>query len=637
MGKAGAGFLRRAARRRRHRQYKMKTGNHKRLALTALLLSSCLLLPSPARAVPAAPGLAELTQPDGTRVMIALKGDESSKRHEDARGYTVLRDTATAAWVYAEKAADGSLRPGSYRVGAADPARLGLTPRLSDTSAAARQKAPIAAASRPARAPITSGTTRNLVILARFSDTPNTYSQAQFDALFNTAGYAVDGATGSVKDFFLEASRNALVVQSTVAPWVTLPQPYAYYGVNDAFGYDTYPKQMVIDAINALDATGFDFSPYDGDGDGFVDVLTVIHSGRGEETTGNNPNYIWSHHWSLDAAVVKDGVSMREYHTEPEMRGSDALPGSWGLTRIGVICHEFGHALGLPDLYDTGGDSSGAGRFCLMANGAWNGDVGSSPAHPSAWCKKELAWTAPVQISTAGVYNLSRAEDTGTAYLLRDGGFPAAEYFLVENRQGQGFDAGLPGTLRGALIWHIDESVADNDDQTRYKVALMQADGLEQLEAGTSNGDDSDYYRLGSNTSFSDSTTPDSKSYSGLRLNLMVWNVSASSRTMTFSLTPTGRPSINVRAWPRPWKPGSGASHDALGITFSGPPDNSVIRIYTVAGELVKELTVAPADLNLKIWDGKNSAGGNAASGVYFAHIKAPGYEAQIVKIAIER
>jgi flagellar hook assembly protein FlgD len=106
---------------------------------------------------------------------------------------------------------------------------------------------------------------------------------------------------------------------------------------------------------------------------------------------------------------------------------------------------------------------------------------------------------------------------------------------------------------------------------------------------------------------------------------------------MTFSLTPTGRPSINVRAWPRPWKPGSGASHDALGITVSGPPDNSVIRIYTVAGELVKELTVAPADLNLKVWDGKNSAGRNAASGVYFAHIKAPGYEAQILKLAIER
>ena len=616
----------------------MKTGNHKSLAFAAFLLFPSLLQPSPARAVPAAPGLAELSQPDGTRVKIALRGDERSKRHEDARGYTVLLDTRTAAWVYAEKAADGSLRPGSHRVGAADPAGLGLAPRLTDTSSSSRQKAPFAGApSRPARAPITSGTTRNLVILARFSDTPNTYSQAEFDALFNTAGYAVDGATGSVKDYFLEASRNALVVQSTVAPWVTLPQPYAYYGVNDAFGYDTYPKQMVIDAINALDAAGFDFSPYDGDGDGAVDVLTVIHSGRGEEAAGNDPNYIWSHHWSLDSPVVKDGVSMQDYHTEPEMRGNDVLPATWGLTRIGVICHEFGHALGLPDLYDTGGDSSGAGSFCLMANGAWNGSAGSSPAHPSAWCKKELAWTAPVQISTAGAYNLSRAEDTGTAYLLRGDGFPAAEYFLVENRQGQGFDAGLPGSLRGALIWHVDESVANNDDQAHYMVALMQADGLEQLEAGASNGDDSDYYRLGSNTSFSDATTPDSKSYAGLKLDLLLWDVSASSRTMTFSLTPTGRPSINVRAWPRPWKPGSGASHDAAGITFSPPPDNSVIRIYPVAGELVKELTVAPADLNLKVWDGKNSSGRNAASGVYFAHIKAPGYEAQILKIAIER
>lgn len=617
----------------------MKTGFLKRLTPAAFLLLSAALLPGVSRAVPANRAAVETAQPDGTRIRIALKGDEFSKRHEDDRGYTILRDTASAAWVYAEQNPDGSLRAGTHRVGAADPARLGLRKQLKDTRALDRARSMRArSSSRPSRAPILAGTTKNLVILARFSDLANTYTQAQIESLFNTANYAVDGATGSVRDFYLQASRNALVVQSTVSAWVTLPQPYAYYGINDGSGFDTLPKEMVADAINALDATGFDFSPFDGNGDGEIDGLTVIHSGRGEETAGNDPNYIWSHHWSLDAPLIKDGVSMQFYHTEPELRGTDLNPATWGITRIGVICHEFGHALGLPDLYDTGGDSAGAGEFCLMAEGSWNGNGGTSPAHPSAWCKKELAWTAPIQLSTTGAYSLSRAEDNANSiYLLQDGSFPSLEYFLVENRQGYGFDSALPGVTRGLLIWHVDETQADNDDQTRYLVGLKQADGLNHLESNSNGGDDGDYFRLGNNASFGDATTPDSNSYSGMDLKLLMWSISASSDTMTFNLSSTAKPALAADAYPRPWKPGTGGTHDAVGITFAPVPDNTTIRIYTLAGELVKELTALPADLNAKVWDGRNTAGKKVASGVYFCHLTAAGYTPQLLKLAIER
>lgn len=617
----------------------MKTGFSKRLTLAAFLFLPAALLPGVSRAVPANRAAVETAQPDGTRIRIALKGDEFSKRHEDDRGYTILKDTATAAWVYAEQAPDGSLRAGSYRVGAHDPARLGLSRHLKDRRPAGPSRTRgTRAASGPSRAPVLTGTLKNLVILARFSDQAATYTQAQFESLFNTANYAVDGATGSVRDFYLQASRNALVVQSTVSPWVALPQPYAYYGINDGSGFDTRPKEMVADAINALDAAGFDFSPFDGNGDGVIDGLTIIHSGRGEETAGNDSSYIWSHYWSLDAPITKDGVSMQAYHTEPELRGSDANPATWGITRIGVICHELGHALGLPDLYDTGGDSAGAGQFCLMAEGSWNGADGTSPAHPSAWCKKELAWTAPIQLSTTGAYSLARVEDNANSiYLLQAGAFPSLEYFLVENRQGYGFDSALPGTSRGLLIWHVDETRADNDDQTRYLVGLKQADGLGQLEANTNGGDDGDYFRLGNNASFGDTTTPDSNSHAGIDLGLLLWSISASSDTMTFNLSSTAKPALAADAYPRPWKPGTGGSHDAAGITFAPVPDNTTIRIYTLTGELVKELTALPADLNAKVWDGRNTAGKKAASGVYFCHLAAAGYTPQFLKLAIER
>jgi M6 family metalloprotease-like protein len=90
----------------------------------------------------------------------------------------------------------------------------------------------------------------------------------------------------------------------------------------------------------------------------------------------------------------------RKYHTEPERRGFDNDPGSQGITRIGVICHENGHFLDLPDLYDYGGDSAGVGNFCLMAGGSWNGNYGTQPAHMSAWCKKILGWLTPTTLTT---------------------------------------------------------------------------------------------------------------------------------------------------------------------------------------------------------------------------------------------
>ena len=73
----------------------------------------------------------------------------------------------------------------------------------------------------------------------------------------------VDGAQGSVKDYFKEVSYDALDVQSTVTDWVTLDHGYAYYGGNDAWGSDLRPREMVAEALAKLEASGFDFSPFD--------------------------------------------------------------------------------------------------------------------------------------------------------------------------------------------------------------------------------------------------------------------------------------------------------------------------------------------------------------------------------------
>jgi immune inhibitor A len=378
---------------------------------------------------------------------------------------------------------------------------------------------------------------RNLVVLVQFPDLMGTRTRADFDALFNTLGYTVDGAQGSVRDYYREVSYNALDVVSVVTDWITVANSYAYYGANDAHGNDLHPREMVQEALTALEANGFDFSTLDADGDGWVDGLTVIHAGGGEEYSGNDPNYIWSHKWSMLTTLTFDGKSMRDYHTEPERRGWDSSPATQGITRIGVICHETGHFLGLPDLYDTGYDSEGAGNFCLMAGGSWNGNYGTSPAHMSAWCKKRLNWLSPTLVTSAGTYTVPRVEESMTAFRL-SGPFASTEYFLVENRQGYGFDAALPGSTRGLLIWHVDEAQSNNDNQSHYLVDLEEASGTQHLELNQNAGNDADYYRLGNSTSFTASTTPNNLSYTGTPLKLDITSVSASGPTMTFTIAP---------------------------------------------------------------------------------------------------
>lgn len=514
------------------------------LVAGALLLGACSTL----FAVPACPNPVTIRQPAGPTVRVHLKGDEFLHWHEDEAGYSILPDPQSGNWVYALKDSTGRLVPSSAVVGRDRPERLGIPRKLQadgvvSNSVGRRMSrySSTVTADGVARVPRT-GVMKNLVLLVEFADKPHIYSRADIEALFNTVGYTADGAAGSVKDYYHEVSYNALDVDSVVVEWITLDQGYAYYGANDAFGDDVRPREMVAEALAKLEARGFDFSTLDADNDGQVDGLTVIHAGGGEEYSGNDSQYIWSHQWQMLASVTYDGKTLHTYHTEPERRGWDDDPGSFGLTRIGVICHETGHFLGLPDLYDYDYDSQGAGDFCLMAGGSWNGDNGTLPSHPSAWCKSVLDWVTPVTIIAAGLYSAPRIEDQPVAFRVGQG-FPSSQYFLVENRQGFGFDAGLPGVSRGLLIWHIDETQANNDDQTHYQVDLEEASGIQHLELDANSGDDADYFRDGTLTAFNSNTVPNSRSYGGVSLERGISAVSSAGTTMTFTIDDPNSPS----------------------------------------------------------------------------------------------
>lgn len=488
-----------------------------------VLFSFIFLSVQTAVAVPASPESREIEQPDGTRFHLKLRGDEFFSWTETTNGHAVVKDTDgfwkfarpvanRAAFVVIPDARVGSSDPVAHAVKKNDMPDMGVLRKhiqeqqrkargepvelqnpgavSSDTAVPPTDEPP--PVQPPSNIPVSgTKTIKNIVILACFSNhwdsgnstvlsTQGRVSVNEYSNLFNQAGYTNDSAVGSVRDYYNEVSYGKLTVQSVVTPWVQLPQNETYYGNGNP---DANPQQMVLDAINAAATAGFDFSQGDSDGDGWIDCLTIIHSGRGEEYSGNPTTCIWSHQWNMTSMVTKNSIKMYRYHTEPALRGWSA--DTPAITRIGVICHEMGHFFGLPDLYDYSSTTYGLGNWSIMAGGSWNGTYGTSPAHFDAWSKCFLGFVNPVQVHSQVGLSIARAEDNAVVKLLRDG-MSTGEYFLVENRAKTGFD-NASQIYPGTLIYHVDSKSANNDLGTWLHpvVKIEEADGDNSLGSKT--------------------------------------------------------------------------------------------------------------------------------------------------------
>jgi immune inhibitor A len=377
-----------------------------------------------------------------------------------------------------------------------------------------------------------------IVILVDFSDkpaNPTAYPPSHYDEmLFSVGTYP----TGSMRDWYLENSYGVFNVTGATTIWLRMPQTYAYY-VDGQAGFGTYPnnaQKLAEDAVAAADPT-IDFSQYDNDGpdgvpdsgddDGIVDALFVVHAGLGREETGSN-NDIHSHAWGMVNPPAVDGITVSGYSMEPENG------------KRGVFGHEFGHVLGLPDLYDTDYSSSGVGDWCMMSFGSWGGG-GLTPVHFMAWCKARLFFIDPSvpKVNTAAV-SFPKVEDSPTATVLWTGGYPATQYFVVENRQRVLGDIYLPGD--GILICHIDESAGGNSNESHPLVAVEQADGLNELAQGGGSDNGDPWPGSTGNHNFTSSSNPNSRDYAGSTTQVAVKNISASAAVMTADLEVEIRP-----------------------------------------------------------------------------------------------
>ncbi len=257
------------------------------------------------------------------------------------------------------------------------------------------------------------------------------YSGSSFDGVSTSTFYSnlLNGVTDSslsVKKYYKDMSAKSLTIQFDVYTLSsTVSQSGSYYGTN-VDNQDDHPGQLVNEAVTLMVSqySSTDFSQYDNDKDGDVDVVIVIHVGSGEEKSGVSTE-IWSHQWDLYSAnyygdgagvVSTDGVSFNVYTIQPEYVETA------GDTSIGVYCHEFGHALGLPDLYDTSYETNGAGYWSLMAGGSWgSANDGKDPAPLLAWERYKIggeSWVSFAEINPNYTIGFKNRDDMQTLYLL---------------------------------------------------------------------------------------------------------------------------------------------------------------------------------------------------------------------------
>jgi len=375
-----------------------------------------------------------------------------------------------------------------------------------------------------------------LVILVEFADQPadqfNHPPQAYDDMMFSTGVIP----TGSLVEYYQEISYGAFTPAGTVTVWITAPHDYLYYS-DGSYGTGSHPNNsqgLLEDCVNYLDP-GIDFSQFDNNGDGYAEGIFLVHSGPGAEETGD-PDDIWSHAWYY-GVETDDGVSTGRYSVEPESHYDGSM------IAIGVFCHEYGHVLGMPDLYDTDGSSEGIGVYCLMAGGSWGALPGNPerPTHMSAEMKRRLGWLTPTLItgSLTGL-EIPPVATNPVCYRI-DHPYNPDEYFLFENRARVGFDSLFRGD-GGLAIWHVDHDGWQSDESHRY-VSLMQADGNGDLERdyGTGNrhprtnrGDAGDLYPGASgNDHFTFASHPYSYDYDLTTAFATVHNISLADDTVT--------------------------------------------------------------------------------------------------------
>lgn len=421
----------------------------KKLVLVLMLLVSVVTMAVPADKTPV-----QIKQPNGKNLTLILSGDERLNWANTLDGYTLLHDKE-GSWVYAIRDAEGNMVPSSVLAcneqerSQTELAFLSNVEKNMFFSSSQIEAKKIENEKKfsPIKKAYTDIPTvasdSILVILVGYSDKAFQYTAQDFYNYFAQDNYR---GTGSLREYFYDQSGGKFDMKFRVVGPYTLNHPSSYYANNGQY--------LARDAINAADAD-VNFANYANVTSGSVNrvgCVFVMYAGTPQSSTGN-ADEVWPHQSDVPNSIVKDGVRFSHYVCGPEKATASHMGA------IGTMCHEFGHALGLPDHYDTYNNGGGSvssvystGYYDLMCSGCYNNNQ-ATPPNLSAGEKKALDWLAKMDTLTVSRDSIRLPVIQGgndTAYFVQIAG--SQEFFTVEARRKSGWDAYLPSA--GILIHH---------------------------------------------------------------------------------------------------------------------------------------------------------------------------------------
>ena len=321
------------------------------------------------------------------------------------------------------------------------------------------------------------GSPRAIVLLVQFANRPfKVQPRKAFNQYLNSMadkhqdfGNAENRNTGSVKRYFSDMSGGKFKPQFDLYGPITMPKNAAYYGEGSS-SMERY-RELVSEACTMMDDS-LDFSKYDADKDGNVDLVYIIYAGYGESVSSIDST-LWPKAFVCGTNIKKDGKYVRLAGISNELNGHPDVhySSTSGLliNGVGLFCHEFSHCMGLPDFYPTVSpqwttandkqdfdayDNQGMEEWDVMDNGIYLYN-GYSPTAYTAWEREKMGWLTIETLTREGKVELKSIDQGGKAYRIKnDKNTSGNEYYIVENIQAKGWNYKLPAS--GMMVSHVE-------------------------------------------------------------------------------------------------------------------------------------------------------------------------------------
>ena len=337
------------------------------------------------------------------------------------------------------------------------------------------------------------GSPKALVILAEFQDTTFTIRDTKkvFTNYLMNEGHFTETPYGQymnykgVRGYFKDCSYGKFTPTFDVVGPIKLPKAHDVYGAgNDRMDL------LLADACAAVDDL-VDFTKYDANNDGIVDLVYIIYAGHSANTSGNKDTNIWPKSGTIIISNKFDGKSIRRYGVSNELNGSEKTSkNNKKINGIGLFCHEFSHTLGLPDIYAyrtpaENQDDQGMEFWDLM-DGGTEVRGGRVPASYLAWEREVMGWMKIDELKNdSSIKNLKSIDNGGKAYKIVNPN-DSNEYIVLQSIQkGPWYQGWRDGTYgKGLLAYRVSYpfnkvNVFDfpNNEKGKPRVIPIPADG----------------------------------------------------------------------------------------------------------------------------------------------------------------